>query len=120
MALRIPAELVGDKQVDIVFQDTAPLDTFHTWRKHPNLHGWMEALYRKKGGKQCFNVTPLRLMPEDLDQLESDINSTSLPPTAGFFFGRSDGSERADDLDFIAKARAAIKVGYAVFYNSWW
>lgn len=22
----------------------------HYWRKHPNLHGWMEQLYREKGG----------------------------------------------------------------------
>jgi hypothetical protein len=23
----------------------------HQWRKHPNLHGWMEELYRAKGGQ---------------------------------------------------------------------
>ena len=25
-------------------------EEFFYWRKHPNLHGWMEALYRSKGG----------------------------------------------------------------------
>ncbi|ODR91767.1 hypothetical protein A8M32_08600 [Sinorhizobium alkalisoli] len=24
----------------------------HYWRKHPNLHGWMERLYREEGGTQ--------------------------------------------------------------------
>lgn len=43
-----------------------------------------------------------------------------LPRTTGFFFGTSDGSERADDLAFIARAREALAQGYTVFYYSWW
>ena len=28
----------------------------HYWRKHPDLHGWMEELYYSKGGaSDCFN-----------------------------------------------------------------
>ena len=34
----------------------------HYWRKHPNLHGWMEKLYRDKGGSQeSFNCVNLQL-----------------------------------------------------------
>lgn len=93
----------------------------HYWRKHPNLHGWMEALYRAKGGKDdVFNCVNLQLTAEDLDRLEADIRNGNLPPTSDFFFGQSDGTEVADDLAFIAKARKALAAGLAVFYSSWW
>jgi hypothetical protein len=93
----------------------------HYWRKHPNLHGWMQKLYYQKGGaEQSFNCTPVQLEPEDLDRLEIDVKAKKLPYTDGFFFGESDGSELDDDLAFIAKAREAIAEGLTVFYDSWW
>jgi hypothetical protein len=93
----------------------------HYWRKHPNLHGWMESLYYEKGGEaDSFNCVPVVLDNEDLDVLEEDIKSGNLPDTAGFFFGQSDGDEVDGDLEFIAKAREAIKNGMTVYYTSWW
>lgn len=100
--------------------EAADASQLHYWRKHPNLHGWMEALYLEKGGRQNFNCAPVLLDPEDLDRLEADIRAQRLPPTVGFFFGETDGSEVEDDLAFIAKARAAIADGKRVFYDSWW
>src|ERR1700722_16752668 len=88
------------------------------WRKHPNLHGWMENLYRDKGGKdESFNCVPVRLDLPDLDALEIAVNENDLPDTGGFFFGVTDGSEKAGDLEFIAKAREVINAGRAVFYT---
>ncbi|MDE3767578.1 hypothetical protein [Sinorhizobium meliloti] len=93
----------------------------HYWRKHPKLHGWMEVLYRTKGGaEQDFNCVNLQLTREDLDRLEIAIRSGALPDTTGFFFGESDGSETADDLRFVANAREALAAGLTVFYSSWW
>jgi hypothetical protein len=93
----------------------------HYWRKHPNLHGWMEKLYREKGGADAsFNCVPVVLTSDDLDRLEADIKGGRLPCTDGFFFGASDGSEIDDDLGFIAKARASIQRGLTVYYTSWW
>lgn len=100
--------------------DVATALQVHYWRKHPNLHGWMEALYYEKGGKHEFNCAPVLLTAEDLDQLESDLRAGELPPTSGFFFGVSDGSENEDDLAFVAAAREAIAAGWSVYYNSWW
>ena len=58
------------------------------WRKHPNLHGWMEELYRAKGGNvEMFNGVELELTWEDLEVLERDILLSNLPNTVGFFFG---------------------------------
>jgi hypothetical protein len=107
-----------DSAVDFKPDDPQEL---HYWRKHPNLHGWMEDLYYEKGGTaDCFNCVCLALNEADLDRLEIEIKAGSLPETSGFFFGASDGSECEDDLAFIAKARAAIKGGRTVIYDSWW
>jgi hypothetical protein len=93
----------------------------HYWRKHPDLHGWMEKLYREKGGAaESFNCVPVVLAAPDLDRLEADIRKSRLPNTQGFFFGESDGSETPRDLTFIGKARAAIQSGLTVYYTSWW
>lgn len=43
-----------------------------------------------------------------------------LPSVSGFFFGSSDGSEIADDLEFVSEAREALAAGPTVFYSSWW
>lgn len=106
-----------DKDVDF---KTDAVTELHYWRKHPNLHGWMESLYFEKGGTDTFNCITLALTAEDLDRLEADVRAGHLPPTSGFFFGESDGSESEDDLMFIASARAAIAEGKTVFYDSWW
>jgi hypothetical protein len=106
------------KAVD--FEPENPSD-LHRWRKHPNLHGWMEDLYRAKGGDaDSFNCVPVVLTLDDLDQLGAAITAKALPPTEGFFFGATDGSETEDDLAFIAKARRAIAKGRTVYYDSWW
>jgi hypothetical protein len=93
----------------------------HNWRKHPDLHGWMEALYNEKGGKdEGFNLTPVLLTASDLERLEAAIVDGNLPETDGCFFGESGGSERDDDLECVAKARAALAEGLTVFYAAWW
>jgi len=90
------------------------------WRKHPDLHGWMENLYREKGGReQSFNGDLVVLTLADLDRLEEDILRKNLPKTSGFFFGES-GEISLKDLEFILEARKAIQEGDTVFYDSGW
>jgi hypothetical protein len=93
------------------------------WRKHPNLHGWMQKLWEAKGGTGEFNGDELELTWEDIDMLEMDIKNGYVARlgTTGFFFG--DGSDdyyKEHDLDFIKKARAELFCGLRVFYNSSW
>jgi hypothetical protein len=97
------------------------------WRKHPNLHGWMEQLWHRKGfplpnsDDPMFNGVEIELTWEDLDELEEDIKNGRLPSTSGFFFGSdSDDYYREQDLEFVRKARAEIFTGLKVFYNSSW
>lgn len=113
---------------------TPPIDLAY-WRKHPNLQGWMEALWLEKGKPMTngseppepgdwgegFNGIELELTMEDVDRLEQDILDNNLPPTKGFFFG--DGSDdyyKEQDLKFVREARANLFLGLRVFYNSSW
>jgi hypothetical protein len=122
MGLDMFANVTAEKLATAVdFPEPQNYDELHYWRKHPNLHGWMERLYVEKGGKNPdFNMSPVTLDSTDLDQLEAAIKKKKLPATEGFFFGASDGSETEDDLRFIAKARQAIALGKTVFYLAWW
>ncbi len=93
------------------------------WRKHPNLQGWMEALYRAKGGTDEFNCVEIELTWEDVDMLEYDIKNGHISnlQTKGFFFGRpSDDYYKEHDLKFCIDAKAELFLGRKVFYNSSW
>ena len=92
-----------------------------SWRKHPNLQGWMQELYYEKGGEGDFNCVDVELTFEDLDALEATLDEDELPETVGFFFGSNADDHYAEaDREFIVQARAALKKGYKVFYSSWW
>ena len=100
-----------------------PVDDMAYWRKFNALHGWMERLYRERGGpKESFNCAPLRLYLEDLDRLQRDIGENKLEPTQGFFFGSQEiyPEDMASAIKFIFEAREVIKQGDAVYYDSWW
>jgi hypothetical protein len=95
------------------------------WRKHPNLHGWMEQLWNQRnGGNQdgnTFNGIELELTYDDLERLELDVIAGTLPGTSGFFFGNdADDHYQDQDLEFIRNARAELFMGLKVFYNSSW
>lgn len=100
-------------------------DELFYWRKHHDLHGWMQRLYAERTGIEDpteFNCVDVELTLEDLARLERDVVLDLLPETTGFFFGNNppDMESKANDMLFIAKARAAIAMGEKVFYSSWW
>ena len=91
------------------------------WRKHPNLQGWMEQLWRDKGNEGEFNCVDVELTLEDLDVLEQTLDGKALPETQGFFFGdNSDDYYSWQDREFIREARERLANGYKVVYTSWW
>ena len=108
--------------VDFETKNFKPEEVFY-WRKHPNLHGWMQELYDSKGGtSDSFNGDCVVLTEFDLEILEEDIKNNNLPDTSGFFFGESSNGddENENDLLFVAKAREAIANGKTIYYTSWW
>lgn len=121
MGLDMFAFVTTSEIPEVDFDDVPDTVELHYWRKHPNLHGWMERLYRKKGGKEEeFNCATVRLTAKDLAWLSLCVRWHLLPFTTGFFFGESRPEHQQEDLDFIVKARAAIAEGKNVFYTSWW
>ena len=93
------------------------------WRKHPNLHGWMEQLWQNKNPEDMstFNGIELELTWDDLDELERAIRHGQLPNTEGFFFGNpADNHYYKQDLEFVNNAKAEVFLGFKVFYNSSW
>ena len=120
-AFTVKADSFGDRVVDAVMDDDAVQISY--WRKFNALHGWMEDLYRLKGGsKDSFNCTTLRLDLKDLDRLEMDTGNNKLVPRNGFFFGSQEiyPEDLESVADFVKVARQSIAEGKAVFYDSWW
>jgi hypothetical protein len=99
---------------------TKPMELAY-WRKHPNLHGWMQQLWESRGNEGAFNGDELELTAQDLDDLELAVTHGQLPTTGGFFFGNPcDEHYREQDLEFVKNARAELFMGLKVFYNSSW
>jgi hypothetical protein len=98
----------------------ASVHILHTWRKHANLQGYMEALYEKKGGEGTFNCTPVRLTFQDLKDLKQAVMNNKLPQTVGFFFGTSDPDHDTETLEFVDLAMKAIAQDMEIYYDSWW
>ena len=98
------------------------------WRKHPNLHGWMNRLWDRKGRPgideqqdTSFNGIELELTWQDIEDLEQAVTHKQLPTTSGFFFGRDADEEYYEqDLRFVKETRAELFLGLKVFYNSSW
>lgn len=102
------------------------------WRKHPNLQGWMESLWKRRLHEanhdipesafgSGFNGVELELTLADLDELELAVKQCRMPSTQGFFFGdNADQHYYQQDLEFIRLARAELFMGLKVFYNSSW
>lgn len=125
------AELDPDTRDYVNNQVTKPREIAY-WRKHPNLQGWMESLWKRRMHESnqeipesqfgsSFNGIELELTMEDLDTLERAVTHGQLPSTQGFFFGNdADEHYREQDLEFIRQARAELFLGLKVFYNSSW
>ena len=121
MGLDMMALTTTETVTEAVDFDVEECELLHAWRKHPNLHGMMKSLYDEKGGKNIdFNCVNLALNHADLSRVEKAVRFGMLPQTAGFFFGESDGTEKAGDLAFIEKARTALNSNLVVFYRAWW
>ena len=122
-AFSVPAAVIGDSQVNFEIPEDIERKRLAYWRKFNHLHGWMEDLYRAKGGTEdSFNCVPVRLMPEDLVNLTGWVLLENKPSRAGFFFGGDEIDPRdiTDTVAFIKTAQEAIENGEAVYYDSWW
>lgn len=118
----VDADLLSDdQQVDFAMHEDS--SELWYWRKHHDLHGWMEKLYYEKSGSEpSFNCVNLQLSRDDLLRLQDDVKENRLPVTSGFFFGNNppDNESIDHDLEFIKTALKTITEGKRIVYTSWW
>ena len=113
-AFKMKAKEAGDTQTMDGWAEEIERVEIAYWRKFNRLHGWMEALYREKGGEGDFNCVYVRLEQADLDRLKTALDKRKLVHTPGFFFGTSEW----DDLHiihtktFIQDAKQLLDAGY--------
>jgi len=121
-AFKMKAKEAGDTQTMAGWPEVIERVEIAYWRKFNHLHGWMEDLYREKGGTDEFNCVYVRLEQADLDRLEGDLYGGRLEHTPGFFFAGDEMQAQgvARTPAFIKDAKQALLDGDAVFYYSWW
>ena len=97
------------------------------WRKHPNLHGYIVSKLGPKDadGKPIDDCNPINLSQSDLLIIFGAIKNDMLPKTSGFFFGKSDGSEKQSDLVAFDKTikwlnKSTPSERRSVYYQASW
>jgi hypothetical protein len=92
---------------------------FHRWHNRRDIHGWMNELYRSKGGLQKdWLPSQVELTFADLDRLAGDLPQMAILKLIGspdiVYTG-----DQFDDRLFLEKARAALRAGLSVYYDAW-
>ncbi len=102
--------------------DNTPLEHIGSWRKHANLHGYMESLYQARGGKDEFNCVELELTKEDCEKILalSENSEEGFGTAKGFFWGKSWPEHDGETIELMKEALIAIEQGYTIYYDSWW
>lgn len=110
------------------------------WRKHNRLQGWMQQLWESKGCPNAnedgdFNSVEMELTAEDINALEDDILTMTMPESNGFFWGSDsffwtdeEGKDYPEnsyyylerDLEFVTDARKMLDKKHRVFYSCWY
>jgi putative lipoic acid-binding regulatory protein len=97
-------------------------ETIQDWRKHNALDGWMQSLWKTKGGTGEWNCAEVELNAHDIEQLEAVVVNDELPETQGFFYGgdsRECPHRKQETLDFVKEAGKLLSSGEKVYYSAW-
>ena len=103
------------------FRLTTKLVRLGYWRKHPNLHGFIVGTFAD--GKDTFQR--IHLEADHIERIIDAVTRDELPHTDGCFFGRSDGSEKSNDLRILSAALEWLRtpepnVWRSVYYQASW
>lgn len=91
------------------------------WRKHHELHDWMWTRWKRLSPSHDydFNLIPMELTPEILDELEDDLTNKRLIQDP--YYRRMSEEEQIErDLADVETCREYIQKGYLVEYDSFW
>ena len=92
-----------------VYGEDVKREEIHYWRKHPNVHGFMEEIYREKGGEHSFNCRPVELTQEDIDLLAQSILDGELPETSASSLANHLVTRRMMIWNFVKKQVKQLK-----------
>lgn len=99
------------------------------WRKHPDLHGIMETMFKERTyhhKNDTFNCLPLLLSKDDLTDLVERsekfyLNQEKTDPVVGFFFGATMHDDWLDSVNIFKKALEDTDFETeSIIYDSWW
>lgn len=91
------------------------------WRKNWELHQFLYSIYDEKGGLGEFNCNRLALNEDDLDLLEIFFRNLDYKSNADLGWSSlGEPTTLEYDLTILEEARAEIKKGHTVYYDSWW
>lgn len=116
------------EELSDLFKDVGNNEEIAYWRKHSDLNGYMEELYREKGGDDEFNCVPLYLSKEDVEQIVDDhrrhLNEDdefTIGEASGFFWGATEHHDWKGSLeDFERILEETDWDNETVYYSCWW
>lgn len=88
------------------------------WRKHPDLHGAIVQSFA--GGVDECQPIPLKI--EDLESLIFMTKKNILPETDGFFFGKSEESDKGDTIAQLERIKEMMVKDpeMKIYYQASW
>lgn len=103
------------------------------WRKHPDLHSYIEELWREAGCPNAdeagdnplyeFNCIEFPLTREQLEEIRELSEEHKLPTSpGGFFFSKSAPEDDPRTVEIMDKALEMLDEDpeAVIFYYSWW
>ena len=93
---------------------------YFTWDDFPELYKFMKDIYEKKGGKKEFNLITIQLSAEDLYRLYEAAQQDEFYKD-NYIETKKNRTYKYDYLmEFIHKARKAMKDGDYIYYEPWY
>lgn len=113
----------ADKRIEEIKSETE----IGYWRKHADLHGYMEDLYIERGGTEEFNCVKLPLSKEDCEDIINfarerlETNEDKVEHTTGFFFGQTQKEDWEETIKIFENALNTVNFDTEeIYYDSWW
>jgi hypothetical protein len=115
---------------DDVSEDARQIE-IGTWRKHPDLHSYIETLWRAEtGSTEDFNCIDYKLSRKQIiDIILLTVTETMPKSKGGFFFSESKLTDISHTITLMGSALSYIDKHtsypddvpeYEIFYSSWW
>lgn len=98
-----------------------PKEEIAYFRKHSDLHGWMDEEWRKLYGDDIdFNCEYLEITEDMLKRLSDYLKLPEKKHYKGFFWGTSTDEDWKETKKLIPELKKRMKNGERIYYYSWW